>query len=394
MPLSEVKFNVGTSGIGRRAVNTDKISGLLFFNNSYPSGFTAANPVKKVFALSDAIALGITKGSALFSVEYYHISEFFRANPDGEIWIGIYPVDNTYQSLPDMLLKASGEIRQIGIYNPTRLFTNLSSDISLIQALIDFSDALGFNCVAFLAIDYSSLAPVIGWNTLTDLRTLTSRKVNAIISQDGNGEGKDLYLSKGYSITTLGHMLGFVSKGSVSQSIGNPANFNASNGLELEVPALANGDLVTSIPNASLGALKDKAYTILRKYVPQISGSYYERQGTSVPFTNSLAYVEFNRAMDKAIRLTRSSLTPQLNGQLFINGNGTLRADTVGYFLDLAQTGLDQMVANNEISAGLAKIDPTQNVLATNTLNVSIQIVPVGIAEQIVFNIGLVVAIS
>jgi hypothetical protein len=142
MPLSGVTFNVGTSGIGRRAANTDKISGLLFFNAAYPSGFSAGSPVKKVYSLADAQALGITQASASFSVEWYHISEFFRANPDGELWIGIYVVDNTYAVISDMLNKASGEIRQLGIYNPTRAFTNLAADIALIQTLIDTNDGL------------------------------------------------------------------------------------------------------------------------------------------------------------------------------------------------------------------------------------------------------------
>ena len=83
-----------------------------------------------------------------------------------------------------------------------------------------------------------------------------------------------------------------------------------------------------------------------------------------------------------------------MNGPLYLQSDGTLRSDTVGYFLDLGQTPLDQMVANNEISAGLIKIDPTQKVLTNNTLTVSIQIVPVGVSEQIVVNIGLVTALS
>lgn len=393
MPLSQVTVNVGTSGIGRRVPNTDKISGFMSFNAAYPSGFSAGAPVIKIFSLAQAVTAGITQASANFSVEWYHISEFYRINPDGELWVGIYPADYTYAPITDMLGKANGEIRQLGIYTSARAFT--SGDATLIEALVDATDALGYPCSVLLAQNFFAIVAVTGWNTIFDVTTLAARKVSFIIGQDGTGAGKTLFTAKGYSITALGACLGAVSKSTVSQSIGNPALFNVSNGTELEVPALANGDLITALTTTALGNLKDKGYSFVRKYVPQITGSYFERQHTSVPAaTNSFAYLEFNRAVDKAIRLTRTNLTPQINGQLFINANGTLRNDTIGYFQDLAQTGLDQMIAASEISAGKATIDPTQNVLTSNTLTIALQIIPVGIAEQIVVNVGLVTSLT
>lgn len=395
MALSAITVNVGTSGIGRRPPNTDKISGLLSFNAAYPSGFSAGAPVVKFFSLAQAVSAGIVQGSANFSVEWYHVSEFFRANPNGELWIGIYPVDNTYAVVTDMLARANGEIRQLGIYSPTRaLVANVAADCALIEAIVDASDNLGYPCSVILALNAFAVTAISGWLTAVDLRTATARKVSVILSQDGAAAGKALYTAKGYSITSLGHCLGTISASTVSQSIGSVGNFNASNGTELESPALSNGDLVSALPASTMGALKDKAYTILRKYTPQTSGTYYERQGTSVPLTNAFAYFEFNRAVDKAIRLTRTALAPQINGQLFLKSNGNLRDDTVGYFTDLVQAQLDTMIANNELSAAKCTIDPTQNVLTSNTLTVAIQVIPVGIAEQIVVNIGLVTALT
>jgi Protein of unknown function (DUF2586) len=392
MPLSTVTVNVGSSGIGRRAPNTDKISGLISFNAAYPSGFSAGAPAVKVFSLAQAVTAGIVQGSANFSVEYYHVSEFFRINPDGELWIGIYPADYTFAIISDFLSRANGEVKQFGIYAPARAYT--SGDVTLIQSLLDTNDGFGRNAVCFLAENFFAITAITGWTAITDMRTLSARKVNVVIGQDGGAAGKALYVAKGYTISCLGAILGAVSKSTVSQSIGNPQNFNLSDGTELETPALANGDLVSAMASSAMGALKDKAYTIIRKYTPQISGTFSERQGTSVPLTNALCYVEFNRAIDKAIRQVSAALLPQVNGQLFLNANGTLRNDTAGFFQDLAQTPLDFMLANNEVSAAKATVDPTQNVLGTSTLVVAIQIVPVGIAEQIVVNIGLVTKLT
>jgi len=46
------------------------------------------------------------------------------------------------------------------------------------------------------------------------------------------------------------------------------------------------------------------------------------------------------------------------------------------------------MVRNGEASAIGVTIDPTQNVLTTNKLYVAINIVPTGVARNIVVNIG------
>jgi len=176
---------------------------------------------------------------------------------------------------------------------------------------------------------------------------------------------------------------------SVEQSIGNPQNFNISNGIEMEVPALSNGDLVSALTEAGLASLKDKGYLIARKYVPKIAGTYFERCPTAIASTNDFAWLETNRTVDKAIRLVDSALTPLLQGNVIVNADGTLKAESIGYYIDAAQRPLTQMEADGEVSATQVLINPDQDVLATSTLNVTVKIVPVGIAEQIVVNIGL-----
>jgi hypothetical protein len=388
--LSKVTTNVGTAGIGLRPLNKDKISGILFFNNTLPSGFTTTTRVKKVFSLAQAETLGLASGSADSAVEWYHVSEYFRANPDGELWIGYFAVPaSTYDftEITTMQTLSSGEIRQLGVY--ANALTFAAAQCTTIQAIWAALDEPYKQVSILYAANFSAITAITGWATVTDLRTLTARKVSVIIAEDGGGAGAVLAAAKSYSITALGAILGNVSKASVQQSIGNPANFNVSNGTELEVPALANGDLISSMTLTALGSLKDKGYTIIRKYIPDIAGSYPERVPTAVASTNDFAWIETNRTVDKAIRLVRAALIPQLQATLYLKSDGTLREDTQGYFTDLAQKPLTQMQADGEISASQVIIDPTQNVLSTSTLTLTVKIIPVGIAEQIVVNIGL-----
>ncbi|MCK4822185.1 hypothetical protein KA005_40860, partial [bacterium] len=174
--------------------------------------------------------------------------------------------------------------------------------------------------------------------------------------------------------------------------IGWPREFDASDGTELEIPALANGDLVSEQSSALMGALKDKGYLILRKYSPQFAGTYFERQPGAVVATDDFAWIEYSRVMDKAIRLVEAALTPDLNRDLTLK-DGKLTSDSVGYFEDLCNTPLEQTESDKEISESEAVVDPDQDILSTSTLVITIRIVPVGIAEFITVNIGFTVQI-
>lgn len=75
MALNNVSFTLGQGGSGRQLPGTDYISGLLFYSNTLPSGFSSSNRVKQFFSPADALAAGIkndysdeTKATATFTV--------------------------------------------------------------------------------------------------------------------------------------------------------------------------------------------------------------------------------------------------------------------------------------------------------------------------------------
>lgn len=386
--LSKVTIVKGQGGLGRRPFNVDKISGLLFFNGTVPSGFASVK-IQKVFSLAEAEALGLAQASSTSGVEWYHVSEYFRGNPDGELWIGYFAVPGgsyTFAEISTMLIFAGGEIRQLGVY--ANGLTYASTQITTIQAIIDALDDSYKQVSILYASNMAAITAVTGWAAIASARALTAAKVTPVICQDGGGAGAALYVSKAYSITCLGLLLGNISKSGVEQSVGNPQNFNISNGVEMEIPALANGDLNTALTLTALGDLKDKGYAIARKYTPDISGTYFERVPTSIVATSDYAWIENNRTIDKAIRAARTALIPQLQATIYVKSDGTLRDDTIGYFHDLCQTPLTQMEADGELSGSEVLIDPTQDVLGTSNLTVTLKLLPVGIAEFITVNIG------
>lgn len=387
MPLSRITVNVGEGGLGRRPANQDKVSGIIFYNNTLPAGFSTTERTKLVYSLEEAVGLGIVDGSVAHDEEHYQISEYFRLQPQGEIYIHYAAVPAgayDYSEINTIVNFAQGRIRLLGVYAVGDTFTGAKT--TTIQALVTLLDAAGYNLSVLYAADMSGIAT--GWGAADDLRALNNRKVSVIAIQDGGGAGAAIATAKSRSVPALGACLGVVSKKSVSDDPGYRRNFNLSNGSELEVLALANDDLVSALSSTALGAIKDKGYTIGVKST-RISGSFLDRMPTAIALNSDFAFIQNNQVVDKAIRLVSAAVEPELNASLLLNDDGTLSDDVIAYFEDLADGPLEGMVNDNEASAAKATIDPTQNVLSTDKLVISIKIVPFAYAEEIVINIGL-----
>lgn len=384
--LSQINVIEGTAGLGRQAANNDKISGILSYNAAgLPSGFSG-NPVIFVTSLSQAETAGILSTGS-YQYEHYQVSEFFRLNPEGWLYIGIYTTTGSFADMASMVQLAQGTIRQLGVFAWGHAFS--SSDVTALQSAWA-TIPVGYQQFSILyAPDFSSITPVTGWGTIDNLRLLNAPKVTVVIAQDGNGKGKSLFTTGTKSVQALGAALGAISSGKVSWSIGNPAQFPITDGIELATLALANGDLISAVGYNTLDALLGDGYLIARQYLPDISGSFFENCPTSVPLTNNFAWIQIVRAVDKLIRGIRVSITPYLNYQIGLNADGTMSNPSLGFFKDLADTPAQQMVSNGELSAAEILIDPTQNILSTNKLVISAICVPIATASQITVNIDL-----
>lgn len=115
MALNKLTFNVNTAGLGTPLASSDHKSGIVYYNNTLPSGFSTSDRIKQVFSLAEAEALGIVEGTAAHAVEWYHIREFFQKQPSGELWIGYFAVPSgtpTFTDVATLQSTALGELRQ------------------------------------------------------------------------------------------------------------------------------------------------------------------------------------------------------------------------------------------------------------------------------------------
>lgn len=523
--MNDIKFERQQGGLGRALPGEDYVSGLLFFSNSYPSGFSSSQKVRQVFSVTQAESYGIvdtysdeTKATASYlvttpgtngdvlslvvaepavsaadgslgsnpvtigtytkvsgdstaanvataiaaainagtsthgytasvstatvtitarpglgkflnaaskltetkssgatiagtitdfsggvasklAVMHYHISEYFRMQPKGNVYVGVFPVPTTYNfaEIADIQNYANGKIRQIGIYNDAaRTVTEFKNDGTAIQAVLTQQYDLHKPLVALYG---ANLKAVTDLSTFPDLGTGNNPEVTHVLGQDGGGLGAYLFHTTQVSITDLGAKLGAVALAKVSESIMWVEKFNFSDGIELEVLAFPNGTLYKDVPQTLLDQLDRYRYVFLRKHIGR-DGSYANDSHTAVKADSDYAFIESNRTMHKAIRGGRSSYLPLLGMPIVLNADGTMSDDTVAIYEGAPAPNLDQMVRDGELSGNSEApgykitVDPAQNVLSTSKVFVQFELLPVGTGRNLVVKIGYVQKIS
>lgn len=389
MGQPSISFTRGASGLGRPLPGEDYISSLNVYIDSLPTGF-GTDKIKNVKSTEEAEGLGIVEGSANFGVLWYHVSEYFRMQPKGSLFIGIYPkpVDPTTHTFDEVELVqnfAEGKVRQAAIFLDVPF---LSTDLAKVQTVVTRLQAAEKPLNVLFAADVKLFTDA---STLPDLTSLLSPNVSVVIGQDGNATGAALYISEGYSISTIGATLGTVSLSQVSESIAWVGKFNLTNGVELSSPFLSNGEDLKDLSNSFLDALNDKGYIFIKTFV-EGNGTFHNDSKTSEVITSDFATIENNRTIDKAIREINTAVRPLLNSPVQVDPvSGFLSEDTILVFKTTAETPLELMQAAKptpELSGFEVIVNPKQNVLSTSTIEMTVNLVPMGTARQISIKIG------
>ena len=323
---------------------------------------------------------------------YYQISEYFRMQPNGKLWIGFYAIPSnwTFTELNLMQTYANGEIRQFMVYSTHGTSSsNIIADLSAIQAV----GVTMFNLYTPASVIYApNIIGISNLATLPNLRALNNNYVSCLIGQDGGAQGAWLSLISGSSVPAMGACLGTVSLSAVEEDIAWVGKFDISNGTEDETIAFSNGQLSTSVVYNEQVSLDSYGYIFLINKIG-ITGSYWNDSHCACLITSDYSYIERNRTIGKAQRVIYQSLTPLENSPLVLNSDGTMISSTINIFKDAISPSLNQMVANGEISAYSTYINPTQNVQSTSSVAIAVSIVMVGVARNISVTLGFQVSI-
>jgi hypothetical protein len=362
---------------------------------------------------------------SLFRIMHHHISEFFRKQPKGILYVMVTPVV-TYTGVDIATIRdyAQGEIRQVAVYLQSETFA--TSHVTATQTYATLSRTARRPLQVFLHADmYNSVLA-----SVSNLALLSAPDVAVVISEEGyflqsdysntktyiagdkvNWAGK-IYIAKstfscqppfestywsimmenlrdiiGYSVSTIGNALGVCALAKVHENIGAVENFNVTDGTTLDVIGFATGDLYDAVSSSQLDSLNGYHYIFLRKFTGR-TGSTYNDSWTSIAEISDYCTVENNRTMDKAERNIYATAVAKVNTTIYVNTDGTLTEDSIAVFKNLCEKPLEDMKIAGETSDYSVTINPSQDVLGTSTIIITFRLLPVGVARTIQINSG------
>ena len=306
-------------------------------------------------------------------------------NPTIILYVGLYTKpQSTYDFAEIKAVQnyAGGSIRQMAVWCGDKALA--AEDLTAIQGVADALDEEN----APLSVLYAP--KVEGVSKLsTDLAGAGKSRVSVVISQAGSGLGAELFQANENkapksSVSTLGVILGLLSRAAVHQSISWVKNFPTG----VSVPAFGDGTLFRNLDKGDVAKLDKARYIFLVTQVGQ-SGSYVNDSHTMDAAISDYAMIENVRVMDKAVRGIRTYLIPELGGSLYIDAStGKLQPYSVTHLETMANKALEDMEKAGELSGFKVEIDPEQDVLSTSTVEIVIKQVAVGVMRRIKVKIG------
>lgn len=376
----------------------DPVSGLLFYvpTAAYTaligmtdSPFSATQHIVKFGYAEDAESAGLTQSAQNWHVKViaYHVAEFFRMNPKGTLYVGVYErpqgaVAKTFAELDLMQSFARGELRQVGVWDGSA--TIADADVAALQAK-----------ASSLESEQTPLSLVyVGKTTKTSALTLALRQagrknMSVCIAQDGDSTLFTTGNTGSEAVGCVGLVTGMMSLAAVNESVAWVERFPSG----IDNPALVDGTLMSALTKTEKDTLDEKGLLFLLTY-PAYAGSYLNDSHTLDVETSDYRYIERVRTMDKAVRGVYAALLPKLGGKVYVNpDDGTLRADTLADLENTANQPLREMEKAGELSGFVAMIDPQQPVLSTGLVEVVLKQVPTGVMRTIRVKIGFATSV-
>lgn len=396
MSLNDIKFNRGQGGLGRRLQGEDHIAAIVACVGALNvPAETPLNTSTAIFSVEQIEALGVlpTVDNIGIKALHYHTKNFFAASPRGKFWviIGDFTPATIKTAVKKVQNDSLGEVRQALVFNQTTtVIADQDTFLANVQAACDELEAVHKPMSTICELNFFERT-----DDLQPLRVKKFKNVSVCIGMDNGGVGKALNEANDTTITAAGFLLGILSRSQVYENIAwvgrNNVNDNGYN--EFDKIRLPHTDDFNDLPVSYFDDLNAKGYIFLIRHIGT-SGSYFNDSHTCDVATSDYAYIENNRVIDKAVRNGRTFLLPRLNSPLYVNEDGTLTEDTIAGFKNDVDQALEALQTAGEVSTFSTIINPEQNVLTSSKITVALTIVPVGVARNIVVNVGFAVRVA
>lgn len=364
----------GQGGVPKALPNKDHVSGIIAY---YPTDVANKYAEVKVFETNDDAKDSLSVDG--LGVIRYHVAEFFRMQPAGRLWVKVIDIQKRDYTADIKALQdeAGGEIRQLGIWAGSKSETaNLvPGDLTKMQTAATELEAKGtpLSIVVAGRIDEAEISGS-AW------RQSGRCNVSVVVGEDLDQNVSNIGVADD-ELTAIGACLGCISKAAVNESIAWVAKFN----LAFSRVGVGGAKLTDAQKTTY-----DNAGFIFPVQYDGVAGAYWNDSHTMDVATSDYSTIESMRAIDKACRGVRTYLLPYLASPVYLNDDGTMRADSLANLKNVASQALEAMERAGELSGYVVEIDANQNILANSTVEFVIKNVAVGVMRNIKIKIGYV----
>jgi hypothetical protein len=403
-------------GLGQQAPSDRNVAGLIIANGYEVSTTFVFGQVYKLNSLDDAEALGLSAATDAnaaadtVALTWYHISEFFRLNPDGTLYVfngEAIAVANIFAAAgpADALMAASSNgIRFMGVvfgFDPDATLTITGGFASFVPTAIAAAQTwVTARAEAHVFVDCVIIEGVSASTTTVDLKALDSPQVLVTVACD-HGYLAD-YDAAFLKSAAVGTTLGSIGVRKLSESIGSvvlqryPSERRGSANYSLVdtrrnrwvKTGLSTGVLFDDMTQAVRTDLTTKAYCYAGSY-EGYPGIYFNGEATCTLTTDDFNTIHANRVWNETARGIRRALIPRMNSVVRIDpATGQIAPATIADWDAAAKREIDVLVAEEEVADYTFRLDPAQDVIAQGKVVTRIRVVPNGIAKAIEAEIG------
>lgn len=401
--------------LGAKALNDDNIHGMCL-GGVATAGYATLGTVVKLIQESDADILGFTAAydAANKVLVREHITEFFRLNPNGVLWLQVVAQTTTLTQMCDKTLAyvakivtdSGKKVKSIGVVrNPATGYTptlanglNADSEAAVLKAqeLYDyFAEQNVF--IDNIGVEGRDVNGTL--SSIKDVRTMASPNVQMVIFQDPDVAALDALFAK---YAAVGTWLGSVGIRRAEEDLGSIQVANNPDKTKTDYPisdvsksrylkiAISKGTETKDLTPAEIQLLKDRGYVFADTY-PEYSGVFISGSPTCTLITSDFAYSPNVRVWNKGARIAVKKLTPKINSTVELDDAGKLKSTTVTAWqedVNNSRNGLGSLAVDGYCLKTACFIDPDQNVYGTSKVEVGMTIKPYGYAREITGKLG------
>lgn len=408
---SIIKVN---GGLGQQAPSDSNIGALVFLTG-YEDGtflYSGTDTIYKFTSLDDLEALGVTESSdansGTTSLIWYNVSEFFRLNPDGTLYVFNGEGATTVPDALDLVLAASSnKLKYAGIIIGDAVGATLTIandfDTRVIAAVATAQAWVTSRAAEFIYID-AVVIEGFGAEDASTPRDLTQEdapQVSITVACDhgylAGISGANIPLT-----AAVGTALGSIGVRLLSESIGSVTIAQP----PLEKRGAENYSLVDKHQNrwltvgTSFGVTFDSLSQTVRDGLTDANyiyagsyqgyeGVYFNAEPTCTLATDDFNTIHANRIWNESARRIRKALIPRMNSRVLIDPDtGAIAPATIADWDAAARRAMDSLLAAGEIADYRFVLDPNQDVIAQGKVITKLRVVPQGIAKAIEAEIG------